>query len=145
MPTPPLFCMPHWNADSEVGLFAAQLLRLPPCCTSIPPHPPPPTHTQKQTWLCCSCSHAADNAARFYSALKETPWAEHVKIVLKTGAGMKLNNMNYNLWQPMSSMKVQTWADISARLAEGQASLSLAAMPECVSCVCVCVCGDSAG
>ena len=61
------------------------------------------------------CSFA-DNAARFYSALRETPWAEHVKIVLKTGAGMKLNSMNVNLWQPLTNMSLDTWADFSLRL-----------------------------
>ena len=61
----------------------------------------------------------------FYSALRETSWAEHIKVVLKTGAGMKLNSMNVNLWQPLTNMTVQSFADFSVRLPKDMVSGAL--------------------
>ena len=68
---------------------------------------------------------SADNAAVFFSSLRETPWAEHVKVVLKTGAGMKLNSMNFNLWQPLTNMSLETWADFATRLPKDMVSVAL--------------------
>ena len=62
----------------------------------------------------------ADNAARFYSALKETPYEEHVKIILMTGEGLNISKMNMDLWQPISPLRVESMADMSVRLTDEQ-------------------------
>ncbi|EFN58009.1 hypothetical protein CHLNCDRAFT_57085 [Chlorella variabilis] len=62
-----------------------------------------------------------DNAARFFSALRETPWAGHVKVLLQTGGGLAFSFMNLALWQPLSNMSVESLADSSVRLADDQA------------------------
>ena len=59
-----------------------------------------------------------------YSALQSTPWARHAKLVLLTRHGRPINAMNADLWQPISNLSLQSWADFSSRLPEGQASLS---------------------
>lgn len=63
----------------------------------------------------------ADNAARFYSALKETAWEQHAKVVLMTGGGLPISAMNLALWQPLSNMSVDSMADFSVRLPDKQA------------------------
>ena len=44
--------------------------------------------------------------------------------VLLTRHGRPINAMNADLWQPISNLSLQSWADFSSRLPEGQASLS---------------------
>ncbi|KAI3428185.1 hypothetical protein D9Q98_006565 [Chlorella vulgaris] len=61
-----------------------------------------------------------DNAARFYSALKETAWEQHAKVVLMTGGGLPISAMNLALWQPLSNMSVDSMADFSVRLPDEQ-------------------------
>ncbi|KAL4443685.1 hypothetical protein ABPG75_011422 [Micractinium tetrahymenae] len=63
-----------------------------------------------------------DNAARMHSALQETPWADHARLVVMTAEGLAVSDMALGLWQPLSSMRVDSWAEFSVRLPDGQAS-----------------------
>ena len=57
---------------------------------ALPPHtphsPPPPCPLPMLFPPLCPCTYA-DNAALMYSAIRETPWGERVKVVLMTGEG----------------------------------------------------------
>lgn len=61
-----------------------------------------------------------DNAAMMYSALAETPWAPHARLLLMTGGGLALGNMSRALWQPLSPLRLDSWADASTRLLDDQ-------------------------
>lgn len=63
-----------------------------------------------------------DNAARMHSALRETPWADHARLTLMTGEGLAVSGMALALWQPLSRMRVDSWAEFGVRLPDGQAS-----------------------
>ncbi|PSC72728.1 hypothetical protein C2E20_3963 [Micractinium conductrix] len=63
-----------------------------------------------------------DNAAKLWGALQRTRWAAQAKLVLVTAEGHAAPRMNYQILQPMSALRVETWADFSARLPAGQAS-----------------------
>ncbi|KAL4447222.1 hypothetical protein ABPG77_007255 [Micractinium sp. CCAP 211/92] len=63
-----------------------------------------------------------DNAARMHSALQETAWADHARLVIMTGEGLPVSSMALGLWQPLSKMRVDSWAEFSVRLPDGQAS-----------------------
>lgn len=63
-----------------------------------------------------------DNAAYVYSALRETRWADAAKLVIVTGGGTALAPLNRALWQPLSPLRVDSWADFTARLPEGVVS-----------------------
>lgn len=57
-----------------------------------------------------------------HSALQETPWADHARLVIMTGEGLAVSSMALGLWQPLSKMRVDSWAEFSVRLPDGQAS-----------------------
>ena len=62
-------------------------------------------------------AHATrDNAARLYTALKNEPWTAHAKVVLATGDGLAAPSHAYDIFQPLTPLKVETWADFSSRL-----------------------------
>ena len=75
-----------------------------------PAHLPPSPHPPR----------AADNAAKLYGVLQATPWAPHIKLVLVTAEGHAAPPMNYDVAQPMTPLRVETWADFSARLPSRQ-------------------------
>lgn len=52
--------------------------------------------------------------------MQETPWAgAHMKLVLVTAEGHAAPDMNYQVAQPLLALRVETWADFSARLPGG--------------------------
>ena len=91
-----------------------------------------------------------DNAARVFSALRETPWAPHAKLMLQTGGGLTISGMNLALWQPLTNMSVDSLAEASVRLADEQARAAASARlpPRCRSCrcnrCCCCCCSQPA-
>ena len=67
-------------------------------------------------WVPLSARCCRDNAAKLLGVLRGTPWARHAKLVLMTAEGLSAPDWNYALLQPLSPLKVETWADFSARL-----------------------------
>ena len=63
----------------------------------------------------------ADNAAKLFGFVEDTPWADSIKLVVVTADGLALPRFNYQLLQPMTPLRVETWADFSARLVGGSA------------------------
>lgn len=57
-----------------------------------------------------------------YSALKETPWAEHVRLVPMTGEGLPVSPTNRLLWQPLTRMRLEAWDEVSVRLPDDSVS-----------------------
>lgn len=62
----------------------------------------------------------ADNGAVLFSALRLTAWAQHARLVPVTGEGLALSGLNQALWQPLSRMLVDSWAEFSSRLRDGE-------------------------
>jgi hypothetical protein len=94
---------------SEVRLLLLMCCWLALACLSLtlPTAPNPPERT---------CLRAADNAARLYGALRQTPWREHLKLVILTPHGLGMSTFDYQLYQPLTSFKLETWADFTSRL-----------------------------
>ena len=65
---------------------------------------------------------AADNGAVMYSALKETPFAEHMRLVPMTGEGLAVSPTNRLLWQPLTRMRLEAWEEFSVRLRDDDVS-----------------------
>lgn len=69
---------------------------MPPCCPNTPP---------------------TDNAAKLWGFVQDTgPWAPALKMVPVTADGLGAPAFAYQLLQPLSALRVETWADFSARL-----------------------------
>ena len=66
--------------------------------------------------LAPACLPAADNAARLYGALRQTPWREHLKLVILTPDGLGMPTFAYQLYQPLTNFTLETWADFTTRL-----------------------------
>jgi len=62
----------------------------------------------------------ADNCAKLFGFIQETPWARGIKLVPMTAEGLALPGFNYQLLQSLTPLKVETWADFSTRLVSGQ-------------------------
>jgi hypothetical protein len=58
----------------------------------------------------------ADNSAKLFGFIEDTPWAASLKLVPMTAEGLALPGFNYALLQTMSPLQVETWADFSTRL-----------------------------
>lgn len=86
----------------------------------LPPTPAAP---------CCALP-AADNGAVMYSALKETPWADHVRLVPVTGEALALSPTNRLLWQPLTGMRLDAWDEFSVRIPDDKVG-SCAALGRC--------------
>jgi len=75
--------------------------------------------------VCCDAATAAaprlhaDNAARLWGAVQDTPWGGAIKLVPVTAEGQALPRMVQQLLQPISPLRVESWADFSARLVRG--------------------------
>lgn len=82
--------------------------------------PDPPANLLLPRWL-------ADTGAVLYSALRATAWAEHARLVPVTGEGLALWSLNQAVWQPLSHMRVDAWADFSTRLKDGEVRQGAAA------------------
>lgn len=61
-----------------------------------------------------------DNAAKFWGALRRTPWAHHLKLALVTAEGLAPPALSRQLFQPLLRLRVESWADVSARLPSRQ-------------------------
>jgi RecB family exonuclease len=66
--------------------------------------------------LPCRPICTADNAARLFGALNETPWAAHAKLVLMTAEGLAPPQFAYDLMRPLTPLSMETWADFTNRL-----------------------------
>ncbi|KAL4423825.1 hypothetical protein ABPG75_001126 [Micractinium tetrahymenae] len=60
-----------------------------------------------------------DNSAKLWGFIEDTPWASSIKLVPVTAEGLSLPGFNYQLLQSMTPLRVETWADFSARLPQG--------------------------
>lgn len=63
-----------------------------------------------------------------YTALQETPWADHARVLLMTGEGLALSGMNRALWQPLSEMRVDGFEEATVRLRDDEVSRQCAAL-----------------
>ncbi|PRW61290.1 Autophagy-related 8d [Chlorella sorokiniana] len=59
-----------------------------------------------------------DNGAKLWGAVQDTPWGAAIKLVPVTAEGQALPRMVEQLLQPISPLRVESWADFSARLAD---------------------------
>jgi hypothetical protein len=58
-----------------------------------------------------------DNAADIFSGLQDSPgWSAAAKLVVMTAEGLAMPRWNLDILQPLSQLRVETWADFSARL-----------------------------
>ena len=62
---------------------------------------------------------------------QETPWASAVKLVPVTADGLALPSFNYQLLQPLTPLRVETWADFATRLVRGGGAAPLFAVQAC--------------
>lgn len=69
-----------------------------------------------QPVLCHSPAARADNSAKLWGFIEDTPWADGIKLVPVTAEGLALPGFNYQLLQAMTPLRVETWADFSSRL-----------------------------
>ncbi|KAL4458946.1 hypothetical protein ABPG75_013811 [Micractinium tetrahymenae] len=67
-----------------------------------------------------------DNAAKLWGVLRRTPWARHLKLALVTAEGLALPGFSLDIFQPMLQLRVESWADFSARLPSRQSGGSAA-------------------
>ncbi|KAL4436863.1 hypothetical protein ABPG75_004002 [Micractinium tetrahymenae] len=61
-----------------------------------------------------------DNAAKLWGVLRRTPWARHLKLALVTAEELALPGFSLDIFQPMLQLRVESWADFSARLPSRQ-------------------------
>lgn len=103
----------------RLSLAGAQGVRTWPACASTletdAPHISTSHSTPPAAAPCCALP-AADNGAVMYSALKETPWADHVRLVPVTGEALALSPTNRLLWQPLTGMRLDAWDEFSVRI-----------------------------
>jgi hypothetical protein len=58
-----------------------------------------------------------DNAAKILGGLQGSPgWSAAAKLVVMTAEGLAMPRWNLDILQPLSQLRVETWADFSARL-----------------------------
>lgn len=94
----PRACLPSRACCGGLGHTAAS-------GTALQPRPPP--------------AAGADNSAKLWGFIQDTPWAGGIKLVPVTAEGLSLPGFNYQLLQSMTPLRVETWADFSARLVRG--------------------------